>query len=283
MLQYFYVFMKGVMPMHLLRRPTAIVLAVTTALCLMPAQSVMAASVDDFVARAVAIAEDDTYGYSQTDRWGPDYDCSSFVITALRQAGFDTADANNSSDMVAELTTVGFTYISASEIDMSVGSSDLQAGDILLASGHVEIYIGSNQRVGAHRDYDGVSGDSTGEEINIKAYYRGDWYGILRYTGTSTAAVSTATAVSTTTASAASTAAQTVKTASTGKQYKKGTYKTKCAVYVRAGASTSKKVRFTLKKGAKFKVVKVKKSGWGKIKYKGKTGWVYLSNCKRVK
>ena len=33
-------------------------------------------------------ANDNAHGYAQDERWGPDYDCSSFVITALRQAGF---------------------------------------------------------------------------------------------------------------------------------------------------------------------------------------------------
>jgi hypothetical protein len=31
---------------------------------------------------AVAIANDDSHGYDQTNRWGPDYDCSSLVIQA---------------------------------------------------------------------------------------------------------------------------------------------------------------------------------------------------------
>ena len=36
---------------------------------------------------AVATANDNSHGYSQVDRWGPDYDCSSFVIQAYEQAG----------------------------------------------------------------------------------------------------------------------------------------------------------------------------------------------------
>ena len=38
--------------------------------------------IDSAVAWAISIANDDTHGYDQTDRWGPDYDCSSL----LRQA-----------------------------------------------------------------------------------------------------------------------------------------------------------------------------------------------------
>ena len=33
---------------------------------------------------ARAIAYDDAHGYDQGSRWGPDYDCSSLVITAYR-------------------------------------------------------------------------------------------------------------------------------------------------------------------------------------------------------
>ena len=32
-------------------------------------------------------AKDNTHGYSQANRWGPDYDCSSFIISAYEQAG----------------------------------------------------------------------------------------------------------------------------------------------------------------------------------------------------
>ena len=38
---------------------------------------------------AIEIANDNTHGYSQANRYGPDYDCSSFVAAALRQGGFD--------------------------------------------------------------------------------------------------------------------------------------------------------------------------------------------------
>ena len=32
-------------------------------------------------------ANDDSHGYDQINRWGPDYDCSSAVITAWQMAG----------------------------------------------------------------------------------------------------------------------------------------------------------------------------------------------------
>ena len=36
---------------------------------------------------AIEIANDPAHGYDQDNRWGPDYDCSSLVISAWQQAG----------------------------------------------------------------------------------------------------------------------------------------------------------------------------------------------------
>ena len=44
--------------------------------------------IEKYVTWAVNIANDNTHGYSQAVRWSPDYDCSSFVISALEAAGF---------------------------------------------------------------------------------------------------------------------------------------------------------------------------------------------------
>lgn len=43
--------------------------------------------IDDAVKWAVAIANDDAHGYDQSNRQDPDYDCSSFVISAWEVAG----------------------------------------------------------------------------------------------------------------------------------------------------------------------------------------------------
>ncbi len=45
--------------------------------------------IDNAVNWAIDIANDKTHGYDQTNRWGPDYDCSSFVISAWDAAGVD--------------------------------------------------------------------------------------------------------------------------------------------------------------------------------------------------
>ena len=43
--------------------------------------------IESAAAYAQNIAADDSHGYDQAGRWGPDYDCSSLVISAFRKAG----------------------------------------------------------------------------------------------------------------------------------------------------------------------------------------------------
>ena len=45
---------------------------------------------------ALETAKDNTHGYSQANRWGPDYDCSSFIISAYEQAGLKLKEAGAS-------------------------------------------------------------------------------------------------------------------------------------------------------------------------------------------
>ena len=42
--------------------------------------------INNAVTRALEIAADDSHGYDQANRWGPDYDCSSLVISAFRNS-----------------------------------------------------------------------------------------------------------------------------------------------------------------------------------------------------
>lgn len=140
-----------------------------------------ALSVEEAVQAAIALANDDSHGYSQTDRWGPNFDCSSFVITSLRSAGFDTGDAYGTVNLKHELCKHGFKWYPWSEIgDMT----NLKRGDILLnESQHTEFYIGRGQDVGAHHDHGSPqSGDQSGQEVSVSGYYYHPWDGVLRYT-----------------------------------------------------------------------------------------------------
>ena len=105
------------------------------------------ATVESAIAWAIAIANDNSHGYSMTNRWGPDYDCSSFVISAFRNAGVNVGSATYTGNMRAQFTQHGFQWIPWSQIG---GTGNLQRGDILLNEAqHTEIYLGNNQNVGA--------------------------------------------------------------------------------------------------------------------------------------
>ena len=129
---------------------------------------------------AIGIANDDAHGYSQRNRLGPDYDCSSLVISALKAVGFFVGEAIYTGNMVSELTKYGFRYYT----DLR----KLRTGDILWvhnnARQHTEIYLGGGQVVGATGSetggIDGLTGDQTGREIRIGNYYNAPWMGFLR-------------------------------------------------------------------------------------------------------
>ena len=131
---------------------------------------------------AVNIANDNSHGYSQSNRWGPDYDCSSFVISALKAAGIDTGNATYTGNMRSNLTAHGFKWIPWSSIS---NASNLQRGDILLnAAHHTEFYLGNNKDVASHGYYGHTeTGDQTGREICVSSYYYYPWDGVLRYVG----------------------------------------------------------------------------------------------------
>ena len=143
--------------------------------------------VEDAVKWALAIADDDSHGYDQENRWGPDYDCSSLVYEAFRvSGGFDLpVHVGNTVSMVADFTAAGFTWLPG----QGNTAAGLQRGDILLnIVNHVEIYLGAQMNVGAHiNEFGGITGgrtgDQTGNEISQSGYYAYPWDGVLRYEG----------------------------------------------------------------------------------------------------
>ena len=149
---------------------------------------------------AVSIANDNTYGYilGANHSWSSstDYDCSSLVTTAFKKAGFGNW-VTSTHYMRSMFEKVGFKWIPASQLGGLKTSANLQRGDILLnEKNHTEIYIGNNQLVGAHANWNGYAGgigggkyNSSGkwrsgaDEINISNYYSYPWNGVLRYVG----------------------------------------------------------------------------------------------------
>lgn len=139
---------------------------------------------------AKAIAADASHGYSQMNRWGPDYDCSSFVISAFKQAGL-ALTSTYTGNMRADFLSHGFKDVT-SRIVLATGYG-LESGDVLLNErSHTAIYIGNGQIVQAsHDELGGVtgrtSGDQTGGEIAVRSYYNFPWDYVLRYSETPSA------------------------------------------------------------------------------------------------
>ena len=142
-------------------------------------------SIEKMVQHAIAIANDDYYGYSWADRWDHDRDCSSLMYDSADAAGYSVGRGPDKTrytgTMIDDFTAAGFTKY-------SFGSVVLKRGDILLrdpwgSGGHTEMYIGNSQCVGAHSAEDGgvygQPGDQTGNEISITAMW-GSWDYVLR-------------------------------------------------------------------------------------------------------
>jgi PlyCA-like lysin len=156
---------------------------------------------------AIFIANNDGYGYDQTDRasgWAKyqsnpsctfpsqcgSFDCSSFISAILTEAGyFKTNPEFATGTEAAALTSVGFTKV----FDSVTSSAGLHPGDILVWDGHTEMYIGMYNKVdsavAAHENENGgivggKVGDQTKREINIeefKASLSSDpWIGVYR-------------------------------------------------------------------------------------------------------
>lgn len=129
------------------------------------------------VSKAVEMAEDPSHGYSQkppSGRWGPDYDCSSFVYKVANDAGYSVGTgpggdhARWTGMMTKDFKDAGFQLLPFA----NVGISGLKIGDILLnLAVHAEIYLGDGDSVGAEMSetggYSGKAGDQTGEEISV--------------------------------------------------------------------------------------------------------------------
>lgn len=146
--------------------------------------------IDKAVEWALNIASDNTHGYDQGSRWGKDYDCSSFVITAFEQAGVPVKSkggATSTGNMRTVFLKYGFKDVT-SEIKLQSGDG-LKKGDVLLNSNsHTALYVSNGTIVHASANEKGTTkggrtGDQTGKEICTRTYYNKPWNYVLRYVG----------------------------------------------------------------------------------------------------
>ena len=131
----------------------------------------------------INLANDDSHGYSQANRWGPDYDCSSAIITAWQQAGVPVKvnGATYTGNMRAAFLIAGFKDVTPS-VNLETGSG-LIRGDVLLNyTSHTAMYIGDGKIVHARSSEGNNSpGDQNGQEIRIQPYFNFPWDCVLRY------------------------------------------------------------------------------------------------------
>lgn len=150
----------------------------------------MATKIDKMVDTAIAIAKDDSHGYSQDmeARWNdPDFDCSSLMYYCANKAGYDVtvgpAGTHYTGTMINDFQDAGFRLFT-----YDGNLSDLDKGDILLRdpwgpNGHTEMYVGNGKLVGAHASESGTAygkpGDQTGNEISVCNVYDPGWDYVL--------------------------------------------------------------------------------------------------------
>lgn len=147
--------------------------------------------IDRAVEWAVKIANDESHGYDQGNRWGPDYDCSSLVIQAYENAGtgVKTKGAYFTGNMYKVFTQCGFQDV-INSINLSTGAGT-KKGDVLLNTvHHTAMVVEDNGKsiVQASinekgRTHGGQKGDQTGNEICLRSYYNKPWDHVLRYCG----------------------------------------------------------------------------------------------------
>lgn len=141
--------------------------------------------IDKAINWAVSIANDNSHGYDQLHRWGPDYDCSSLLISAWQQAGVPVQanGATYTGNMKNVFVKCGFEAIKFNR------SVSLKRGDVLLnEKHHTAMYIGDGKVVMASINENGKAvggrtGDQTGKEILTCNYYVPSygWDYVLRY------------------------------------------------------------------------------------------------------
>ncbi len=150
--------------------------------------SASSSKVEKAVKWAIGIANDNSHGYDQANRWGtPDYDCSSLVISAFEQAGIPlkSSGATYTGNMYSVAKNIGFSDVTGS-VNKSSGSG-IKRGDILLnRKNHTALSIGDGRVVQASSNENrgitgGKAGDQTGREIWTTSYYNFPWDDVLRY------------------------------------------------------------------------------------------------------
>ena len=206
------------------------------------------------------IAKDDNYGYDQTHRNGPNYDCSSLLGTALNEAGFNVSKYSWTGNLRKQLLACGF-----EEIDVN---AERKRGDIFLSEGHHTVMCVDGDNI-VHASINekgtttgGKSGDQTGKEICTRKFYtpkyKWDYHFRLKEETVEPAVPNIVKEVRAT------------KYASKFDRFIADTYEVTASwLNVRNGAGTTHKVLVSIPKGTKVRC-------YGYYSLVGSTKWLYI-------
>lgn len=141
--------------------------------------------VENAVRIAEAVAADDSIGY-QWGGWGPEYDCGHLIIDAFERAGIPVKSrgASYTGNMPAVFMACGAANVT-DQVNLDTGAG-MKRGDVLVnLQNHAALYVGGGRIVQARSNFDGVPGDSSGQEIRVQGYYNYPWDCCLRFMGDS--------------------------------------------------------------------------------------------------
>ena len=119
---------------------------------------------------AIATAADNAHGYSNVvgDNNGSN-DCGGLISAALVYAGLlNQGQIFEPNEEYGNPWSYGTVLGGAGFVKLPFNADEVRRGDVLIDDGHhTELAISNTQTVGAHSNYDGVPGDSSGQEISI--------------------------------------------------------------------------------------------------------------------
>ena len=139
-------------------------------------------SIDKFCARMRYWCDEGNLGYCQQHRWNicesGEADCSSLVIFALREAGFDTGAASYTGNMADELCARGW-------VETANNGNPVKGMILLNKRNHVAVWLGDCLAQASINELGTVSGgkpgDQTDRETNTRSYYDYPWDCYLEY------------------------------------------------------------------------------------------------------
>lgn len=133
-------------------------------------------SITETINRLLEIADNNSHGYSQAHRYGPDYDCSSSLANALIHGGFSCPKTSTTATLPNWLKANGWVEV----------HDGCKRGDIYCTEyKHVVMAYADGYVITAAGNKDGKTGDSSGREIYKRTFYTPSygWNHHLRYYG----------------------------------------------------------------------------------------------------